>query len=139
MPLNEFLVLFTYQILTSTTNKLQANGSSLVGAVVEVPVLPRVVQFRGSAAHPVSNIAVVGVNVSRTAPTYLESYECPSGGDWSIHRGGAVFLDGAVGITLVCSALFHAPLFTSRRSRNQLRKPWKSLLFLYQPVRKGVN
>ncbi len=23
------------------------------------------------------------------------SYETPSGGDWSVHRGGAVFVDGA--------------------------------------------
>lgn len=45
-------------------------------------------------------INLVGFNVSRSAPTYLDSYEVPSGGDWSIHRGGAVFLDGAAFITL---------------------------------------
>ena len=29
---------------------------------------------------------------------YLERYETPSGGDWSIHRGAAVFVDGAVDV-----------------------------------------
>ena len=63
--------------------------------VVEVPFLPRVIQFRGSSANPVEYISMVGFNVSRAAPTYLDSYEAPSGGDWAIHRGGAVFIDGA--------------------------------------------
>lgn len=63
-------------------------------------IISIVPQFRGSADAPVEYINLVGFNVSRSAPTYLDSYEVPSGGDWSIHRGGAVFLDGAAFITL---------------------------------------
>lgn len=70
------------------------------GTVVEVSLLPRVMQFRGSSAEPVEYISMVGFNVSRAAPTYLGSYEAPSGGDWAIHRGGAVFIDGAQHIEL---------------------------------------
>jgi hypothetical protein len=80
---------------------LPAGNSSTSGAgVVEAALLPRLVQFRGSAEAPVSHISLVGFNISRAAPTYLESYEDPSGGDWSIHRGAAVFLDGATHVTL---------------------------------------
>jgi hypothetical protein len=69
-------------------------------ALVEAPVLPRIIQFRGAAdGTHVEHIAFVGFNISRATPTYLYDYEDPSGGDWSIHRGGAVFLDGAEGIT----------------------------------------
>ena len=62
--------------------------------------MPRVVQYRGTAAAPARDISLVGVNISRSSPTYLMDYENPSGGDWSIHRGGAVFLDGAIRITI---------------------------------------
>lgn len=67
--------------------------------LVEVPVLPRIIQFRGSVEDPAHHISFVGMNISRSTPTYLESYEAPSGGDWSIHRGGAVFLHGAESIS----------------------------------------
>jgi hypothetical protein len=38
--------------------------------------------------------------VAHSAPTFMADYEMPSGGDWSIHRGGAVFLDGTEDITI---------------------------------------
>ena len=62
-------------------------------------MLPRIIQFRGSVEDPAHHISFVGMNISRSTPTYLESYEAPSGGDWSIHRGGAVFLHGAESIS----------------------------------------
>jgi hypothetical protein len=67
---------------------------------VVVPQLQRLIQFRGSPEAPVHDIILEGFNITHSAPTYLESYEAPSGGDWSIHRGAAVFLDGAERITL---------------------------------------
>ena len=30
----------------------------------------------------------------------MADYEMPSGGDWSIHRGGAIFLDGTEDVTI---------------------------------------
>jgi len=62
---------------------------------MEAAVHPRVVQLRGSNdvtfAH---DIVLRDVHIVHSAPTYMADYEMPSGGDWSLHRGGAVFLDG---------------------------------------------
>jgi hypothetical protein len=69
-------------------------------ADVVAPQLPRLFQFRGSQTAPVHDIILQDFSITHSAPTYLESYEAPSGGDWSIHRGGAVFVDGAERITL---------------------------------------
>ena len=35
-----------------------------------------------------------GLTLTQTDVTYLDPYEVPSGGDWAIHRGGTLFLDG---------------------------------------------
>ena len=65
------------------------------------PVLQRLVAFVGTAANPVQHIRFEGFHITETAVTFMEPYEVPSGGDWSIHRGGAVFLDGAENIDIV--------------------------------------
>ena len=38
--------------------------------------------------------SVHGFRITETAPTFMRPYTVPSGGDWTIHRGGAVLLDG---------------------------------------------
>jgi len=82
------------------SNASSSASSFSSSSIIEVPLMPRVVQYRGTAAAPARDISLVGVNISRSSPTYLMDYENPSGGDWSIHRGGAVFLDGAIRITI---------------------------------------
>jgi hypothetical protein len=62
---------------------------------VEVPVLERLVEFRGSQQDPVKHINLSGFRIAHTASTFLKQYESPSRGDWTIHRGGAVFFEGA--------------------------------------------
>jgi hypothetical protein len=74
---------------------LPALGVGLLQAKVEVPVLDQVVEFRGSQQDPVSYITLSGFRIAHTASTFLEQYEAPSRGDWTIHRGGAVFFEGA--------------------------------------------
>eukprot|EP00966_Prymnesium_polylepis_P319834 7376258-Prymnesium_polylepis.2 len=44
---------------------------------------------------PVENFALRGVGVRDAAFTYLDEWGVPSGGDWALHRGGAVFVEGA--------------------------------------------
>jgi hypothetical protein len=56
----------------------------------------RVVEVRGSAADPVSYLQFQNLTIAHAALTYMDRYEVPSGGDWSIHRGAAVFVDGAL-------------------------------------------
>jgi hypothetical protein len=61
-------------------------------------VLKQVVQVDGA-----SYIAFEGITITHTAPTYLDPYECPSGGDWAIHRGAAFFVQVSRETTLTYS------------------------------------
>ena len=47
------------------------------------------------ATRPVHHIKLSGFRIAHTASTFLNLYEAPSRGDWTIHRGGAIFLQGA--------------------------------------------
>ena len=86
---------------TKTLLYIPPNGTILTAETkVEVSLIPRVIQFRGSSIEPSHDIELIGFNISHAAPTYMESYEDPSGGDWSIHRGAAVFLHGAKNIAM---------------------------------------
>jgi hypothetical protein len=67
----------------------------LAAAVVEVPVLPDLVRFTGTADDPVRHVTLRGFRFALTASTFLEPYEVPSLSDWAIHRGGAIFMEGA--------------------------------------------
>jgi len=39
-----------------------------------------------------SDVSFIGFDFTETRATFLSQYEVPSGGDWSIHRGAAVFV-----------------------------------------------
>ena len=68
-----------------------------------VPVLDAIVRITGTDAAlgtPARNITLHGFSFTESRYTYLEQYEVPSGGDWSIHRGGAVFVENAEGINI---------------------------------------
>ena len=47
-----------------------------------------------------SNITIQNVGFRDMAPTYMGSWSAPSGGDWSLHRGGAVFLENVTNIDI---------------------------------------
>ncbi len=74
---------------------MPAPGVDLRHAKVEVPALERVIEFRGSQQYPVRHIRISGFRIAHATSTFLKQYEAPSRGDWTIHRGGAVFMDGA--------------------------------------------
>ena len=69
------------------------------------------------------DIIVMGLTFAHTATTFFKDYEVPSGGDWAIHRGGAVFVEGVDGF-LIQNCLFDAPggngLFLSNYVRNAI-------------------
>jgi len=50
--------------------------------------------------EPVRQITLKGFRFAHTASTFLELYEIPSLSDWAIHRGGAIFLQGARDCTI---------------------------------------
>jgi len=69
-------------------------------ALVEVPLFQQVIRFIGTQDEPVRYVTIDGFRITHAASTFLEPYSIPSNGDWSIHRGGAVFLQGARDCTI---------------------------------------
>jgi len=65
-----------------------------------VPTLQTLIRIKGTQASPVKNVTIRGVNFRDASYTFMERFGVPSGGDWSLYRGGAVFLDGTEGTTL---------------------------------------
>jgi len=70
------------------------SGLDLQSAVVEVPVLESVIRIVGTQSQPVSHLTLDGLRIAHTVSTFMGTYEVPSLSDWSIHRGGSVFLQG---------------------------------------------
>ena len=69
-------------------------GVDLESALIEAPLLSAAIEFRGSQRQPVHDIHLSGFRIAHTESTFLKRYEAPSRGDWTIHRKGAVFLEG---------------------------------------------
>ena len=67
----------------------------LAGAKLEVSQRKRLVEFRGTRQQPVRHIRLSGFRFTHTKTTFLDEFEAPSTGDWGIHRGGALFFEGA--------------------------------------------
>ncbi len=93
----------------------------LQSAVVEVPVLESVVRLVGSQDRPASHITFDGFRIAHTTATYMGIYEVPSLSDWSIHRDGAIFLEGSRDCT-IRNCWFDAvggnAVFVSKYNRN---------------------
>ena len=62
--------------------------------------LPRLVEVVGTSAAPVRDVRIAGVGLRDTSYTYMDPWGVPSGGDWSLHRGAAVFLEGTENVTV---------------------------------------
>jgi hypothetical protein len=80
---------------THTLYWLPPPGLDPAGARFEAVVLKNLIEVRGTAAAPVRQLAFRGLTFTQTGLTFMEPYEPVSRGDWAIHRGGAVFLEGA--------------------------------------------
>jgi len=70
-------------------------GMELETALVEVPILQQAMRLTGTQANPIHDMTLKGFRFAHTASTFLEPYTIPSKSDWSIHRGGAIYMDGA--------------------------------------------
>ena len=59
--------------------------------------LPTLIAVNGTMGAPVRDVSISGLALAHAAPTFMGAYEVPSAGGWSIHRGGAVVVEGAEG------------------------------------------
>ena len=56
--------------------------------------------IRGSMSQPIQDITIRGIGFRDSAKTFMEPWGVPSGGDWALYRGGAIFVEGAENITV---------------------------------------
>lgn len=70
-------------------------GVDLDRALIEVPVVKDLIQIKGTSKDPVQYITIKGIDFTQSRTTFMEAYEPLARGDWAIHRGGALFLEGA--------------------------------------------
>ncbi|CAF4219129.1 unnamed protein product, partial [Adineta steineri] len=54
----------------------------------------------GSIENSVNNIAIQGLVLTETSHTYMKDFMVPSGGDWSVHRGGTIYLTNTKQISI---------------------------------------
>jgi hypothetical protein len=75
-------------------------GYSLENALIEVPQLKSLFEFRGTQKHPLANISVEGFEITQTLRTFMETREPLLRSDWAIYRGGAVVFEGTQNCSL---------------------------------------
>ena len=81
-------------------------------------VLDNIVEIRNA-----SNVGITNIGFRDSAATYMSDWSAPSGGDWALHRGGAVFLESTKDV-LIRGCLFRRldgnAVFLSRWNRHTL-------------------
>jgi hypothetical protein len=78
----------------------QWSEQELQGADVVAPISQTVIRVAGNASEPAHDLHFEGFNITHAAISFLEPYEAPSGGDWSVHRGAAFFAEDAERISM---------------------------------------
>ena len=68
---------------------------------------PCIVSAQGSRQSPVVSVTLAGITFTHTPNHFLRRYEAPSGGDYAIHRGGAVVLHGTEQVTIINCTFEH--------------------------------
>ena len=68
-------------------------NENLANVLIEVSNIPSLIELRGTADRPVSNISIKNILFSHTSYTFMDEYEPLMRSDWQIHRGAAVFME----------------------------------------------
>ena len=74
--------------------------SDLAKVAFEVANLKHMIRIVGNRSTPVRNLTLQGLGIKDSALTYMDGHEMVSGGDWSLPRSGAVFIEGAEGVQI---------------------------------------
>jgi len=86
---------------TTTAGGAAAPAASPASMAFTVPVLKRLIEVAGTQQAPVTGVSIRGVGFRDAAATFMDPrWSAPSGGDWALHRGGALFIEGAEGLTV---------------------------------------
>ncbi|MGA2066480.1 MAG: right-handed parallel beta-helix repeat-containing protein [Thermoguttaceae bacterium] len=79
---------------TSTLYFYPPAGLDLADATIEAVRLRHLIEFRGTEQTPVRFVSFKGLTFRHAARTFMETKEPLLRSDWTIYRGGAVFLNG---------------------------------------------
>ena len=72
-------------------------------------LLDQLIIIEGTQELPVTNFTISNIKFAHSAPTFMEDFEAPiSGGDWSLRRSAAVFVEGADNFTIK-NCVFDSP------------------------------
>ena len=63
-------------------------------------VLETLISINGTKEAPVRDVTVQGITFRDAADITMNPWGVPSGGDWGLYRGGAIFVEGAEDITI---------------------------------------
>ena len=122
----------------SLKNTLTVNWPPYTATAGGAAVRPRILQLRGASDSEFAHdIAIRNLGFLHSAPTFMADYEMPSGGDWSIHRGGAVFLDGATQLEIPILGAFLTDLLLSTSHLHVALLHAPGDLLHWVPVRSG--
>ena len=69
-------------------------------ATLFAPTVSVLFRFEGTQSAPVKNSRVSSLTLRHAAPTYMANYSVGSGGDYSVHRNGAVTMTGTENCTV---------------------------------------
>ncbi len=75
-------------------------GIDLKNALAEGIYLKSLIEIIGDKDHPVKEVSLEGIKFEHTQRTFMEAYEPLLRSDWTIYRGGAVFVEGTEDILI---------------------------------------
>ena len=84
-------------------------------------LLETLISINGTKAEPVKGVTVQGITFRDAADITMNPWGVPSGGDWGLYRGGAIFVEGAEDITIQHNTLTRLDgngVFVSGYTRN---------------------
>ena len=86
---------------THTLHFIPPAGTDPRSMRFEVVVLTQLIALRGTLDQPVRHVTLRGLTFRRAGHTFMATDAIPSGGDWRIFRGGAIFLTGTEDCAIV--------------------------------------
>jgi len=84
-----------YNTIPMVEKRRRLDSTTTLPPDVIATKLQTLFSIRGTQLNPVQNISILGIGFRDAAKTYMEQWAAPSGGDWALHRGGAIHIEGA--------------------------------------------
>ena len=81
-------------------HRSSGTGTSAPADTLVAVQLDTLINMNASKAAPITGVRIAGINFRDAADVTMKPWGVPSGGDWSLFRGGAIFYEGYIGLGL---------------------------------------